>query len=205
MAYKQNIPQPTDELDTSQADMLGNFQAIRTLIGINHGNFGTAVEGKHTFIEFPVQGSDPATIPQEVALFCKNGPTSGVPELAFKRENNGTVAVFTEGTAAGNTGYTRLPSGALIKFALYNVASALGGVFFRQNTLTIGPVDPAFTEIDAVFVTAATPLNTDTPTSIPYFVRFGATATTFDIVTNSTKSGGGWDAYQVSVMIIGKG
>lgn len=209
MAYKPNIPLATDELDTSQADMLGNFQAIRTLIGVNHGNFGTSVEGKHTFIEFPVQVADPVTIPQEVALFCKNGPTSGVPELSFKRETPtaappGEVIVFTEGSAAGGTGYSRLPSGILIKFSSFAIAMAAPGVFFRPDIVNIFPVDPVFTELTSVFLSIGTPLTTDMPTSIAYSLALNS-LTQVSILTNSTKSGGGWNAYTISVMTIGKG
>lgn len=53
--YDPNIPQPTDELDQSQADILGNFQQADVVMGMNHYPFSdaTASKGKHKFVTMP--------------------------------------------------------------------------------------------------------------------------------------------------------
>ncbi len=142
MAYQNNIPQPTDRLKDSQQDILDNFAEIQTLIMRNHVNFGATGEGRHTFVEFPTAvptGVTNVNTP-EVALYSNVGTTSTVPELFFQRNNLGanTGYAFTEGLNA-NTGYTRLPSGLLVK---WGTSSSSVGDF----DLTYNPAGtPAFT------------------------------------------------------------
>lgn len=115
MAYNNAIPQATDRISQSQPQILANFQAISTLINVNHENFDIASQGKHKFLQMPEQAGDPATIANEVALYSKQGTINNVAELFFKRESNGTVINFTE-SGQDIKGWARLPSGILIKW-----------------------------------------------------------------------------------------
>lgn len=120
MAFNNNIPLATDRLSKSQADLLGNFVAIKTLVDQNHETFGSGSDGKHKFLQMPEQaaGGGIATLANEAGLYARVGATSGVSELYFKREGLAAATegiAFTEGTNAVE-GYTRLPSGLLIRW-----------------------------------------------------------------------------------------
>ena len=113
MAYNSNIPQANNQLSVSQGDLLLNFQAISTYINVNHVDFNGADQGKHKFIQLPAQSAAPATLATEMALYTKN--VTGVPQLFLRRSNNGTEINLTTSGAATN-GWTRLPSGILLKW-----------------------------------------------------------------------------------------
>lgn len=146
MAYNSSIPQATDIPATSQADLLANFQAIKQLIDVNHATFSHANEGKHNLVSFPVQAALPTTAVGEVALFSRTSAFSGIPELCVRFENNGAVSEFTSGLAATN-GWTRLPSGILLKWGI--------GVANGDSTVTfpVAPTIPAFTALYNVQLT----------------------------------------------------
>lgn len=62
--YLPSIPQPNDNLDFSQGQLLGNFQALDTVYGIDHYEFsnGTANSGFHDQITTPAHiGGEPTT------------------------------------------------------------------------------------------------------------------------------------------------
>lgn len=154
MAYNANIPQPSDPLYISQGDLLNNFQAIQTLIDVNHVDFSQgANQGKHFFIEFPVQSTPPTTVANEVGLYCQNSSLTSQPELVYERQEGSTVPspVLTniEFTSAGwaNPGWTRLPSGILLKWYT--------GVTFVSSTVTVNlnSSNPTFTALLTVLLT----------------------------------------------------
>lgn len=132
MSYQANIPQPTNRLKDSQQDILDNFMAIKQLVDVNHATFGSATEGKHSFVEFPTATPTKNTLATpEVALYSKNGAQSGVPELYFQRNNLAADMGYaiTESLQATN-GWTRLPSGILIKWGTAAIAQ-------RNSLITI--------------------------------------------------------------------
>ena len=144
--YQNNIPQASDRLKDSQSDILENFQAIKELIDINHNTFNTADFGKHKFVTFPQQGSDPSTAAGEVALFSAISPYSGVPELSVRLQSNGPSIEFTSADGSTN-GWARLPSGILLK---WGQSSANG---LATITFPAGATIPAFTNIFQMLVT----------------------------------------------------
>lgn len=123
MAYNPNIPQPTDIIANSQADLLANFTAINDLININHQTFGAPNEGKHKFLQMPEQNMVPSTAENEAGLYAAVGTTSAEAELVFRRENNGQSIAFTECLAA-SSGWTRLPSGILMQWATVSIVNS---------------------------------------------------------------------------------
>ena len=122
MPYSNAIPQPGDLLSQSQADILANFAAIQTWIAVNHGIFGAADDGKHKWVSLPNQGADVVTVAHEKAIYAKQSALSGVAELFIRNESSGTITEFTSSTQAVS-GYTRLPSGILIKWGTGNTGS----------------------------------------------------------------------------------
>ncbi len=146
MAYNQNIPQPTDLISQSQSALLANFQAIQTLLAVNHGIFGAIDEGKHKWVTFPNQGSAPATGAGEVALYSQNSTLTSTSELVFRRESNGTSYEFTSALASAS-GWARLPSGILLKWG--NFATVPG-----SNTVSfpVAATIPVFSSIFQVLI-----------------------------------------------------
>ena len=95
MTFDPNIPQPTDFISTSQAQVLINFSQVDTIFGIDHVKFssGSAQAGEHNKVTFVQQGSDPTTGVNELALYSK--AASGQPELFVRRASNGAVQQLT--------------------------------------------------------------------------------------------------------------
>lgn len=123
MAYNPNIPQPTDLLSQSQSDILDNFQALQTLIDVNHVDFASADQGKHKWCSFPVQGGSPGTLATEVAVFSRVSTLTTNNELCIEYQSNGTVVEMTS-MSATNNGWSFLPSGILLKWGTATAAGA---------------------------------------------------------------------------------
>jgi hypothetical protein len=142
MAYTPNIPQANDNISDSQPLLLGNFQQIATAFNKNHGNFNAADEGKHTFLQLPEKAPAPTTAANEAGLYAAEGAMSGITELVFRRENDGTSIPFTEFLGA-QVGWFRLPCGLLVKWGL---KTTIAGLNSGVNAITYdtGPDIPAF-------------------------------------------------------------
>lgn len=63
MTFKNNIPQPTDNLSDSQVDLLNNMSQLDTSFGVDHYTFSdlTANNGFHNQITTPVYVATPST------------------------------------------------------------------------------------------------------------------------------------------------
>lgn len=195
MAYNNAIPQANDSLKNSQSQLLANFQAIKTLIDVNHETFGSANEGKHKWVTFPVQGAVTATAAGEVNMYSANGAISGVPELWIQKQSAATAFEFTSSLGATN-GWTRLPSGILLKWGTLSTTT-----YNTKETIAfpVGATIPVFSNIYSVQVTTATAesaspnqvviLGNFTTTTLNVFARQllgigGATAFTFFAIGN---------------------
>lgn len=141
MAYQENIPQPGTQQDDSQADLLGNFQAIKQLIDVNHGTFGSVTEGKHKWVTFPVQAVAPAFAANEEGLYNKQ--LAGVSELYVHKQSFAGVKEipFTASTlststpASGVGGWMWLPTG------YFQVFGATSGNGLTTITLATPPTN----------------------------------------------------------------
>lgn len=138
MAYQANIPQSTDLLSQSQSDILGNFQAIQTLIDVNHVDFASGDQGKHKWCSFPVQGGNPGTLATEVAVFSRVSTLTTNNELCIQHQSNGSVIEMTS-ALQNATGWSYLPSGILIKWGAV-VAIGSGSQTFSYPTGATIPV-----------------------------------------------------------------
>ncbi len=137
--YNNNIPQATDTISSSQSQILGNFQSIANVINLNHVAFNASGEGKHKFVEMPVQNPVPVTVAGEVGLYCQTSALTGVPALVFAPQSAGTPIEFTSSLQATD-GWARLPSGILLKWgqAIVNAGDDI-------VTFPTGANIPAFT------------------------------------------------------------
>lgn len=120
MAYLQNIPQPTDQKNISQAQILQNFQQIYTVFGADHAIFDSPLgPGFHEQATFPVNAAgDPGA--GFMRMYANTGQ-SGNPEMWLWNGTVGTNIQFT--TASKNaTGWTMTPAGLLIKWGNATIA-----------------------------------------------------------------------------------
>lgn len=146
--YNGNIPQPTDGQNVSQGQMLINFVSIQSLIDVNHVDFANVNAGKHAFVEMPTQSPVPVTIANEVGMYVQASTFTSQPEIVISKQAGSTAPLQTyEITSAGysNPGWSRLPSGILLKWGTF---SGVAG----SNTVTFptGATIPAFTRIYTV-------------------------------------------------------
>lgn len=143
MPFNANIPQPADQLSQSQADVLGNFQAIGGMLDLTVGA---------TAIKFARDGAVPPTAATDVGLYAANSVTfPGTTALFFRNQNNGTSVDITSSLAAAN-GWTRLPSGILLK---WGTGAAAGGA--NVTTVVAFPVAaniPVFAHIYSAQISA---------------------------------------------------
>lgn len=152
MAYDKAIPAPSDRLKDSQPEILENFATISALLGVDHvispwTDPATGDQGKHKKVTLPDQSSAPTTAANEMAVYSKESPLSGVTssELFVRRESDGTELNVT----GSGTGWSYLPSGLLIKWGTVSVSrNALSTVTFPVDATTI----PAFATILSVQV-----------------------------------------------------
>ena len=148
MAYNENIPQASDNPSQSQAQILDNFQEISAAFNKNHGNFNAADQGKHSFLQIPEQSSAPATSANEMGLYTKESSLTSVAEMFIRRESNGTEIEFTSFLGAAN-GWTRLPSGVLLKWGSGSGSGA------HTTAFPTAPTIPVFSAVYTGFVTTA--------------------------------------------------
>lgn len=147
MAYTSNTPQANQRISDTQPLILNNFLDLDTWSTVNHYGFNSgANRGKHTVVTLPEQPADPGTVGNEMALYTKQSTLSGVAEMFIQREAGGTVYEFTSSLANQN-GWTRLPSGILLKWGF----GAANG-----NTVILFPVAatiPVFSNIFTAQIT----------------------------------------------------
>ena len=83
MSYNPSIPQGTDPILQSQAQIRANFQAINTTWNNNHYLLTSSdkYQGMHNVLTMRAQGSAPTTDATHVGLF--NMLVGGIPELFY--------------------------------------------------------------------------------------------------------------------------
>lgn len=138
MAYNAQIPQATDQISVSQGQILANFQFLNTI--------ATGI------FDAPVQLIAPVIPAGSNALYTLVpivAPLTGKNEL-FLRNDGIAKNIPITASLQGNTGYSYLPSGILIKWGY--VAPAL------PNPVTI-TYDPtvAFTTVFSVICQPVSP------------------------------------------------
>jgi len=155
MAYQQNIPQSTDLLSKSQGDILGNFQAIMTLVDVNHVDFASSDQGKHFVVTMPVQSASPPSgytfINNETGMYCFLNPTTSANEVYLHTNMSGSAIIAEVPLTASNQaakGWCYLPSGLILKWGSATTAGSSAAV-----TLNGGGLGPNFTNVFQPFLT----------------------------------------------------
>lgn len=170
MAYNENIPQASDNPSQSQAQILDNFQEISTAFNTNHGNFNAGNQGKHSFLQMPEQSSPPSTSSDEMGLYTKESSLTSLAEMFIRRESNGTEIEFTSFLGAAN-GWTRLPSGVLLKWGSGNGSGA------HTTNFPTGATIPVFAAVYTAFVVTAD----SSPTPNTFATFRGVSVTGIDV------------------------
>jgi hypothetical protein len=167
MAY-QLIPNASDRIDQSQAQLKENFTQIKTLIDVNHVTFGAAGQGKHALVTFPNLAAPAAPAGNDINIY--NATVGGNPELNIYK-TGGSAIPFTQSGQAGTSGWTYLPSGMKIiwgRATLTNPAttapvlfSSVAGFPGFTNTpgITLVRMDSATTTNFMILDTATPPSN----------------------------------------------
>lgn len=163
MAWNPNIPQPTDQLSDSQADLLGNFQALDPLV--------VAFEN---YVKLTIQGAAPATAANQLALYTKDGG-GGIPHLFLREQSSGSEIDLSLKDITPTAGYLYLTQNLLLKWGV--TATAPNNNAKTTYPFNAGP--PAFLAAAAptfLFVIPTRGSNVSTPTaSVIWDVSGGST------------------------------
>lgn len=124
MSFNKNIPGGNQRIKNTHEPLRDNFDAIDTLINVNHEPFNTADAGKHKFVTLTDQLAAPATGATEAALFFTNSAITLAKELFFKK-GAGAALEMTAG-ALGTSGWALFPigNGLLAWWTRYGAVSA---------------------------------------------------------------------------------
>lgn len=116
MTYNPNIPATSDNLSTSQGQMLSNFSQLNTIFDHNHftwDNATSANRGLHRKVDFPVvQGSDPSPTGAAGVVYSK--ALSGLTQLFFA--NASQVTQLTGTNSIGASGSVTIQGGLILKW-----------------------------------------------------------------------------------------
>jgi hypothetical protein len=208
MAYNPNIPQPTDQLNQSQADLLANFQAIQTLIDVNHVDFASGDQGKHKWVTLPSQGATPPAgsgfAASELGAYNAVYALTSQHELFINKTNQVTVVQVpstasvlsaNSAPAQNSAGWTTLPSGIVLRWGNFSGFTGLNTV----TLTTSAAFGPALTQILSVQVTAYDPSAGDAN----FAVRLAQiiSPTQFNVyISSRTAAGAGTGGFQFLVI-----
>lgn len=110
MTYNPAIPQATDLISQSQAQIQTNFSQVDLIFDVDHvtfDNVSVASRGKHRKVDF-IRIAAPGSLATEAVVYQK--AASGNSELFMQRDNVGTEIQLTSGTpVVASNGSTFLP------------------------------------------------------------------------------------------------
>src|SRR5271165_1120405 len=136
------VPQANQTLAQTQNPILQNFNQIDAQFNVDHFAFnsGAGVQGCHIKSTYLVQGAA-ASVAGGSIISCVTSLLTGQPELTITKQTGSTapasaqVAEFTSSNYAGN-GYTRLPSGILLRWGDSGlITGMLGGTTFNITNI----------------------------------------------------------------------
>lgn len=151
-----NVPLSGQTLNVTRVPINQNFSVIDTAFQVDHVDYNLAGQGQHNKVSFPTQNPVPAPQAGICQLYSQVSAITNQPELVFTHQAGSTApleAQIVEFTSAGwaSTGWTRLPSGILLK---WNTGISIAGT----NSVTVNvdvadPSSPAYASIYTAFTT----------------------------------------------------
>jgi hypothetical protein len=155
-----NVPLTGQTLNATRVPINQNFSVIDTAFQVDHIDYNIAGQGQHNKVSFPVQNPIPAPQAGIVQLYSVLSAITNEPELVFTHQAGSTApnaAKIVEFTSAGwaNPGWTRLPSGILLKWHAGVSFASVSTVAIDLNVDVAG--SPNFTNVFAVFNSTTIP------------------------------------------------
>lgn len=199
------VPQAGQNLAQTQNGILNNFATINTAFSVDHASFTAANQGFHNKLSMPVQAVIPPQIAAGMLVYCQTSALTNQPELVVAKQIGSTApisAIINEFTGAtyNAQGWTRLPSGILVKWGSGQHAFTL--IPDTRQTTVAFPMAasiPPFTAIYQVILTNGYDgLNVD-PNTIVYAGTF--TTADFSMYATNRAAGIGGIAYYNYVAI----
>jgi hypothetical protein len=194
-----NVPLTGQSLGVTRVPINQNFSVIDTAFSVDHVDYNDPNQGKHNQVTMPVQASPPTTAGGEIALFSQTSALTAVPEMAWERQSNGTVVEFTSAILAA-TGWSRIPSGLLLKWGTGNTVASPAGP--TTITFPTGANIPAFTTIFSIQITTAYTNTGDSPNGFVRLNNFVTPWTSFTVF-GSPRSSSGQSAIAFQYLAIG--
>jgi len=152
-----NVPLSGQSLSVTRVPINQNFSVINAAFLVDHVEYNIGGQGQHKKVSMPTQSPEPAPQAGIVQLYSRVSAITNQPELVFTHQSGSTApsaAQIVEFTSAGwaNPGWTRLPSGILLKWhSGVGFPSGLGAVTVNLNTDV--PGSPNFVSVFTVMMT----------------------------------------------------
>jgi len=138
MSFTPNIPASGQKLGNSRLQVLNNFGNYNTVMSVNHVAPNAIDQGKHKFMQMPVQASAPSSASGEGVMYTKTAGSQSIP--FYKKDNLALV-------------YPLLPIRAMVRFtiAAANGADPIVGTALNVSsvvklsntyTITFDPLAP---------------------------------------------------------------
>lgn len=152
-----NVPLTGQSLLVTRVPINTNFSTIDTAFQVDHVDYNTLGQGQHNRVSFPTQNPVPTPQSGIVQLYQAISAFTSQPELFFTHQLGSTAptaAQIVEFTSAGwtNPGWTRLPSGILLRWQSGIGFGGNSSVTVNLNT-PISPGSPNFTAILTILLT----------------------------------------------------
>jgi hypothetical protein len=115
--FTSNVPIGTQTLGQTVNAINNNFGNYNGLTAVNHGAPNSSNQGKHLFVEMPVQATPPTTLSGEGGLFTQTVGSPSASQLFYQKDGNATNFQMTGPMSAGSSGYTTLFGGLILQWA----------------------------------------------------------------------------------------
>jgi hypothetical protein len=170
-----NTPQSGQTLSDTRVPINQNFSVIDTAFQVDHVDYNISGQGQHNKVSFPTQNPVPTPQAGIVQLYSQVSAITGQPELVFTHQLGSSAplaARIVEFTSAGwaNPGWTRLPSGILLKWHSGISMASVSTVTVNLNTDV--PGSPNFTTLYSVFNSTTSVSNYNTVVDIQSITGF---------------------------------
>jgi hypothetical protein len=189
MSYNPAIPQLTDPILQSQAQIRANYQAINVVFSNNHVPMNENLQGMHAVLTMRPQSGDPTTDSTHVALYNKLDGSS-IPELFFRPNSNQTPIQLTYPSLSTTSGAAQQYSFVAGPFVVY------GGKITNATKGQVVTLSPSTT---LLYVGLTTANFLGSPTSIPQAVPTSISGSSFTIQFQTQVAGTTLDVYYLAI------
>lgn len=146
-----NVPLSGQNLSQTRVPINQNFTYIENGFIVNHVDWNSGSDaGKHTYVTFTQQSSDPSTIATQIDMYNKADATTSSNEI-YIHKSGATAYPMTEvvsGSASAtgsNHGWFYTPGGVFVK---YGTATATGTTFSEDlNIFNVISGEPSFKSV----------------------------------------------------------